>query len=276
MAGIEYKKFIGPGIIAVLVIALYYPAIEWMANSWWNSDYYSHSLLLLPVALIILWSRRNDLGEKRPYQIGIWVLVAGLILYVVGFVRASNFLCAASLLLVLPGIVIFARGITALRAVAFPIALLVFMIPFPWLDRVTLWLQNFAARASAWIVDLLGVSVTRTGSQVELENASFQIGVPCSGMHSLIALLALAAILAYLLRGPFIRKLSLVILAIPVAIFSNLARLVILLLIGNAWGEDAVTGVVHDPLSPIIFVIAIICLIPLARILGLRVNEPHE
>ena len=273
MGRIKYRQFVGPAIVVVLIIALYYFIFEWMFNSWWHSEYYSHSFLLLPVAVIIIWARRNELREKRPYQNGIWIFLAGLILYIVGFLRTSNFICAFSLLLVLPGLMLFARGKNGLKAMAFPICLLVFMIPFPWLDKVSFWLQSFSARTSAWFVDLIGISVTRTGSQIQLEDTAFEIGVPCSGMHSLIALLALSAIFAYILNGSFKRKMALVILAIPIAIFSNLFRLVLLLLVGNKWGEDAVTGIIHDPLSPIIFVVAIICLVITAKLLGFNLRE---
>ncbi len=273
MFKIEYKQFIGPAIVTAIIVALYYLAFEWMVNTWWYSEYYSHSFLILPVAAIIIWTRRTELKTKEPYQHGIWIFLAGLILYVIGFMRESNFLVATSLLLVLPGLALFARGPKVLRAIAFPIFLLVFMIPLPWLDEISRNLQSFAARTSAWIVDLMGVSITRTGSQIELENVAFEIGLPCSGMHSLIALLALSAIFAYILNGSFKRKLALVVLAVPIAIFSNIFRIVVLLLVGNKWGEDAVIGIIHDPLSPIVFVVAIVCLVITAKLLRFNLRE---
>jgi len=274
---IQPRQYIGPAIICALLLALYYRTIEWMFHAWWHSEQYSHGFLILPVAAFIVWTRRHELQEKHPLNHGLWLLGAGLGIYIFGLLRISNFYMALSLFLVLPGLILFARGTKALRAVAFPIFLLVFMIPFPWLlDKLGTALQAFAARAATWIVDLMGVSVTRTGSQVQLENAAFNIDVPCSGLHSLIALLALAAIFAYVLKGPFKRKAILFALAVPVAIFANLVRIVALLLIGNKWGEDVAINWVHDPADIIIFLVAIIIMPILARLLGFKLLEAPE
>ncbi len=277
LRSIEYKKLIGPGIVAALFILLYYPTLEWMGNAWLHADNYSHGFILLPVIALIIWTRRRDLEEKQPYPNGIWLFVAGLALYIVGFLQLDNFISACSLFLTLPGLILFFRGFKALRTLAFPIFLLVFMIPLPWMDRIGFWLQSFAARSSAWIVDsVMGVDVVRTGSEIKLVNAedvAFKVDLACSGMHSLIALLALAAIFAYILKGSFVRKAILFLFAIPVAILANLVRLVTIILIGNQWGEGAATGFYHDAASPFLFLVAIIVMVLIAKLLRFNLRE---
>ena len=247
-----------------------------MVNSWLHCDYYSHGFLILPISGFIIWRRRHELSERAPFPRGIWVLLSGLALYVGGFLYASNLLCALSLLLVLPGLVLYFWGKKALMTFAFPICFLVFMIPLPFLDKVGFWMQSFSARSSAWIIGLMGISVTRTGAEIELENASFVVGMPCGGMNSLISLLALAALFAYIMKGPFPRKVTLFVLAIPTAIFANLLRLVALLLIGNHWGSDAAMGFLHGFFSPLYFVVSIICLVLLAILLRFSFREAAE
>ncbi len=270
---IEFKNLIGPAIVAALFILLYFPTFDWMTNSWIHSEHYSHGFILLPVAALIIWTRKHDLQEQNPYPKGVWLLVAGLGIYIVGFLQLDNFLRALTLFLTLPGLILFFRGFAALRALAFPIFLLVFMIPFPWLDRVGLEMQSFAARASAWTVDIMGLEVTRTGSEIKLADAAFEVDIACSGMHSLIALLALAAIFAYVLNGSFTRKAILFLLSIPVAIFANLVRLVIILLIGNKWGADAAMTYFHDWASPVLFIVAIIIMVIVAKLIGFNLRE---
>jgi exosortase len=272
----EYKGLIGPAIVFALFVLLYYPILEWMGNAWLYADEYSHGFILLPVALFIVWTRRKDLNEKDSKQYGIWIFVAGLITYIVGFIRLDNFLSGLSLFLTLPGLVLFFRGIRALKALAFPIFLIIFMIPFPWLDRVGLNLQTISARSSAWIVDLMGVDVTRTGNNIEVGDAAFSVDMACSGMHSLIALLALAAIFAYVLNGTLAKKTILFVMAIPVAILSNLIRLVIIILIGNKWGEDAAMNYFHDWASPVLFLVAIVLMVIIAKIIGFNFRETPE
>ncbi len=271
---IEYKKLIGPAVVAALFILIYYPVFEWMGNTWLHSDNYSHGFLLLPVAALIIWTRRHDLHEKNPRNQGVFLLVAGLSLYIAGFILIDNFLSALSLFLTLPGLILVFRGTRALRALAFPIFMLVFMIPFPWLlEKVGVGLQSFAARASAWFVNLVGVEVTRTGSEIKLADTAFEVDIACSGLHSLIALLALAAIFAYILKGSLVRKAILFLLAIPVAILANLIRLISILLIGDRWGEDVATGFYHDAASPFLFLVAIILMVIIAKLLGFNFRE---
>ncbi len=275
---VEYKKLIGPAIVAALFILIYYPTFEWMGNTWLHSDNYSHGFLLLPVAALIIWTRRYDLHEKSSQnQAGVLLLAAGLGMHIAGYVLIDNLLSGLSLFLTLPGLILVFRGIKALRALAFPIFMLVFMIPFPWvMEKVGVWLQSFAARASAWFVDLVGVEVTRTGSEIKLADAAFKVDMACSGMHSLIALLALSAIFAYVLKGTFTKKAILFLLAIPVAILANLIRLISILLIGDRWGEDVATGFYHDAASPFLFLVAIIFMVIIAKLLGFNLREAPE
>ncbi len=277
LKNIEYKKLIGPAIVAALFILIYYPTLEWMGNAWLHSDNYSHGFILLPVVALIIWTRRHDLQGKNSQYHGTLLLVIGLGIHIAGFLRLDNFLSALSLFLTLPGLILLFRGTRALRALAFPIFMLVFLIPFPWLlEKVGVWLQSFAARAAAGIVDLLGVDVVRTGSKITLKDAAFDVDMACSGMHSLIALLALAAIFAYVLKGSSTRKSILFLLAIPVAILANLIRLVSILLIGNTWGEDVATGFYHDAASPFLFLVAIVVMVLIAKLIGFNLRETPE
>ncbi|MFO8102299.1 MAG: exosortase/archaeosortase family protein, partial [Dehalococcoidia bacterium] len=230
--------------------------------------------LLLPVAALIIWTRRHDLDEKEPVNWCIFLLVIGLGMHIAGFILMRNLISGLSLFLTLPGLILLFRGEKALRALAFPIFMLIFMIPFPWvIEEVGVWMQSFAARSSAWFVDLLGVEVTRTGSEIKLADAAFKVDMACSGMHSLIALLALSAIFAYVLKGTFTKKAILFLLSIPVAILANLIRLVSILLIGERWGEDVATGFYHDAASPFLFLVAIIFMVLIAKLLGFNLRE---
>jgi exosortase len=268
-------KIIGPLIVLALLLLLYFPTFLWLVNSWLHSPYYSHGFLIPPVAGVIAWTRRSVLAKNAPSQGTIPVLLAGMALYAGGFLYASDFLAAMSLLVVLAGLVLYFWGNRVLIAFAFPLGFLAFMIPFPFLDRLSLWMQSFAAYSSAWIIGLMGIPITRTGAMLQLENAAFIVGLPCSGMKGLIALLALAALFAYILKGPFPRKVLLFALAFPVAILANLLRLVALLVIGDQWGADAAMTFFHDFFSPIFFGVSILCLILLARLLQLRFGEAH-
>ncbi|MFP3975181.1 MAG: exosortase/archaeosortase family protein [Chloroflexota bacterium] len=274
MAKLRPRTFIGPLVVLAFLAFLYFPTFQWLVNSWLHSSYYSHGFLILPIAVFIAWTRRKELRRSTPSRIGIWALVAGLALYVGGMLYGSRFLCALSFLVVLSGLVLYFRGRRAFRALAFPLCFLVFMIPLPFLDTIGFWLQSFSAQSSAWVISQFDIPVTRTGTEIHLGNTSFVVGLPCSGLNSLIALLALAALFAYVLKGLFVKKLMLFIFSVPVAMFANLLRLVGLLLIGNHWGAEAATGFMHTAFSPLFFIVSLVCLAILAKVLGLRFWKP--
>ena len=273
MTSMRTRRIIWPLIVLGFLGALYFPTLRWLINSWLYSDYYSHGFLVLPIAGAIVWARRKDMSIGVSSCAGIWLLCIGLVLHVMGFLYISNFISAISFLIVIVGIILYFWGHQTLRVLAFPICFLIFMIPLPFLDKIGFWMQSFSASASAGFIDLIGIQITRIGAEIHLEKASFVIGMPCSGMNGMIALLALGALFAYMLKGPFIRKAMLFLLAVPVAIFANLFRLVGLLLIGNHWGGEVAAGFLHDAFSPVFFIVAIICLVILARILRLRMRE---
>ena len=99
----------------------------------------------------------------------------------------------------------------------------------------------------------------------------FNVGLPCSGMHSLISLLALAAVLAYVLTGSWPKKVTLFISTIPIAIVANSMRIVSLLLVANYYGIEAADtdAPFHSISSVLLFLVALIALILLSRALGL-------
>ncbi|MDY7041789.1 MAG: archaeosortase/exosortase family protein, partial [Chloroflexota bacterium] len=85
-----------------------------------------------------------------------------------------------------------------------------------------------------------------------------------------VALLAVAAVLAYLLRGPWPKRVILFVLAAPLAVAANIIRVVSLLLVANGWGEDAALSYWHTFASPLFFLAALILLIATSWVLGCR------
>ena len=143
------------------------------------------------------------------------------------------------------------------------------MIPLPFLDSIGNWLQSLSAHWSAAIIGAMGIPVAITGAEIRLEESAFIIGIPCSGINTLISLLALATIFAYFLKGNLSKKAALVAMAIPVATLANLCRIVSTLVIANHYRTEMAMKYFHDYSSILLFLIAFICLAALSRLLGL-------
>jgi len=262
-------------LVGIAVIALvYWPTFRWLVQSWLSNPYYSHGFLVPLISGFIVWTKRSELKASEPSIIGAFVLTLGAFVYILGFVWAMRFLPAFSLLIVLGGLSLLFFGTRATRAIIFPLSFLIFMIPLPFIQELGFSLQTISVHSSAWLVRVFGLPVTTVGPEIHLGDIVFTIGLPCSGINTLIALLALAAVYGYLLLGPVYKRAILFIIAFPLAIGANTLRIASLILIAKYHGVEAVSGFYHDISSPLFFVIAFLFLILLGRILGCRLRVP--
>ena len=254
-------------LLAFLLSILYFRSFIWLANAWLTDPYYSHGFLVLFVSAFIAWINTRKKGhehrEDEPFKPGIFIFAFGLLLYVIGFIKVFPFISALSLLFTASGLILYFYGKPLMRSFLFPITFFIFAIPVPvlTLQKVAYVLQSLTARYSTSIIEVLGIPVTRTGAEIHLQDSAFLVGLPCSGMNSLISLLALATIFIYVLKCPRYKKAALLCAAIPIAIFANILRVTSLLLIANAYGTEAAMGFFHTFFSPLLFIIAFIFLI---------------
>jgi exosortase len=149
-----------------------------------------------------------------------------------------------------------------------------YAIPLPLLilEKLTFVLQFFSARYSASIIGLLGIPVERIGAEIYLQNAAFTIGLPCSGMNTLISLLAIATIFIYILKCPLYKKAMLLCAAIPIAIFANILRVTSILLVANHYGAEAAMKFFHNFSSPLLFIAAFMFLILISILIGCKLK----
>ena len=272
-------------LILLLLVILYFPSPFsnfipiWLASFWRTDPCYTHGFLILIISCVIAWWNVRDYKKSEPednpesYKPGIYVFAFGLILYIIGIIKLFPFLSALSFLFTTSGLILYFYGKPLMHALLFPIAYLIFAIPLPpeFLGKVANALQTLSSYFPALILEMLGITVTRTGAEIQLEDAAFIIGLPCSGMNSLISLLAIATFFIYILRCPLYKKIILLCITPPLAILANIIRVTSLLLIANAYGAETATGFYHTLFSPLLFIIALILLILISSLFGCRV-----
>lgn len=255
------------------VAALAYGGIlEEMARDWSRDDNYSHGFLVPFVAAYFLWRRRERLAglEARPAWSGLLPLLIGLAGLVVGEIGAEQFTKRLSLLVVLGGGIAFLAGWRWLREVAFPYAYLLFMVPLPYIlyDAVAFPLKLFAARFATTVVADLGIPIYAEGNVIYLESTTLQVADACSGIRSLMSLLALAAAFAYLTQRPGWRRWVLFLSAIPIAIATNMARIVGTAVLADQYGAKVAMGFFHEFAGLVVFGTALVLLFVAGVLLG--------
>lgn len=269
-----------PLLILLVLALLYARTVPWLVHAWLTDPYYSHGFLVLLIAAFIAWRAvrvahvTQAEANQPPQRHGLYLFAAGLLIYTIGFITIFPFLIAVSLLFTLSGLILFFYGYALIRPLLFPVAYLSFAIPLPaeLLDSLAYQLQVLAARYPAALLVLLGIPVSRVGAEIYLSDAAFTIGLPCSGMYSLIALLALAALFCFLLQCNGYRKAVLFCSAVPIAILTNITRVTALLLIAQRYGADTATGFYHTLFSPLLFFITFILLILISSLMDCKVR----
>lgn len=267
------RLWLGMSSSLVIFGILTWPTWRWLWNEWMANDYYSHGILIAPVALYLGWRRWSNEGANQNWKqgnfdYGLFVLAIGVVAYLYFFQQRAYYLAAFAVIALLVGLVWTLVGSTLVRLWLFPLGYLLLMVPLPFVERATLPLALFTGVCSAGLVKLFGLDITIVGSAITLPNADLVIGAQCSGINSMIALTSLHALVAYVVQGRLWAKTLLVLLAIPVAMLGNILRVANLLFVARAWGAEAAFQFYHDYSGIVFFVVALILLLPLTRLLG--------
>jgi exosortase len=248
-------------MLGVLLVALYWTILHDLVVQWWHDADYAHGFLVPLFSGFLIWRERDALRALTPrgHWLGLPLLLLGIGALLIGRLGSVNFLMRNSLIIILAGLVVFHLGTRVLRVVLFPLAFLLFMVPLPMILHyaLTFPLQNLAARQAAWTLDLIGIPVILDGNVIHLSQISLGVTEACSGVRSLISLLAGAVAWAFLMRPTRWVMTVFVLATIPITIVANASRVVITGLIGQWFGAEYASGFFHAFSGWLIFVVAL-------------------
>jgi exosortase len=242
--------YAGAALVALLLGLVYHRTAAGLWTMWTTNDNYSHGPLVPLVSLALVATRRERLrvltraGEWR----GLALVVLACALQVLG-VRADILtLQGWSFVAMLFGLALALLGGPLTRVLAFPIAYLVFMLTFPpiVMNGLSFALKEVAVRAAAHAAEALGVTLQRSGMTLWLAGGALEIENPCSGLRSLLAMLATGVLFASLLPAGWWRRILLVLLAVPMAMAGNALRITLLVLMAHYVGIKQALGTFHD------------------------------
>jgi len=253
------------GLFVAILAALYGATLQGLVWQWWDDPNYSHGFLVPVFSGVLVWQRRKELVALVPQGtwLGLPVLLAGVGALILGDIGAEFFLTRSSLIVILAGLILFHLGVGVFRAVAFPLAFLLFMVPLPAtvFYAVAFPLQRLAAQNAADALDLLGVAVLLDGNVIHLSQISLGVTEACSGIRSLISLLALAVAWASLTLSSAWAVAALVASAVPITIVANAGRVVATGLIGQSFGIEYAQSFYHTFSGWVIFLFAFVGLL---------------
>ena len=259
-------------IIVACLLLLYLRVLQGLVSDWLHLADFSHGFLIPIVSLYFVYERRKQLSalSRSGSWTGFGLLLLGIVLLLLGNLATEYFTMRFSILVVLGGMVLFLLGKECFGNLLFPIAFLIFMIPIPsvLLDRVTFPMQLFASKVAAKSLYLIGIPVLREGNVILLANTSLEVAEACSGIRSLISLLALSVVFAYFSQNSTWKRILLVLSTFPIAIIANAARVTGTGILAHHYGDKVAQGFFHGFSGWILFVVAFICLFVFGSLLS--------
>lgn len=218
----------------------------------------------------MIWLRRTKIMQSRgtPSLLA-WVLIAfSLLLFFAGTRGGQDRLTQMAFVCLTLGIPWAAFGWRLARWLILPAAYLIFAIPMGFLDTLTFHMRLFSTVLSAFLLNGCGIEVIRVGTALHsLPDAihPFQFGVadPCSGIRSIIAIMAVTAIFGEITQPRLWKKWVLFLSSIPLAVIGNLVRLVSTAMVGSFWGQDK--GIAwHDQAGFLVYFVVLLLVFALS------------
>jgi len=245
--------------------------LEWVGPH--SNPNFQHGIFVPLFAWFFLWQDRKKLQRiaPAPSWTGLPLVVLSLLMLALGVLGAELFFSRVSLLILLAGLIILFQGWTFFRAVLFPWAFLILMIPIPnlILQQVTFPLQLRAAKLATALLELVGVPVLRQGNVIVLASMPLDVAEACSGIRSLLTLVTLAIIYGYLMETRRWVRLVLALSAVPIAVAANSFRIFGTGLLVQYWDPDRALGFFHAFSGWLIFVVALIMLFALHHVISI-------
>jgi exosortase len=250
--------------LLVLIALLYAEILARLFTQWVNDKNFQHGFFVPAFSLFLLWKNRKELQNIAPIPSwsGLPLIIGGLLLLMLGDFGAELFLARISLLFLAAGLIVLFHGWPLFRAVLFPWAFLILMIPIPVIvfQKVTFPLQIVASKLASAVLPFLGVVVHREGNIIELAAMKLEVVAACSGIRSLLSLLTLSIIYGYLMEDRQWVRVALAIASVPIAVIANSFRIVGTGLLVQYWDPDKAEGFFHLFEGWLIFVVSLIML----------------
>jgi EpsI family protein len=245
VASLSHASILLPAVgLGILLVLLCAPIFGDLWNLWWNRYGFSHGFLVPLISLYLAWLQWPALRQipvEPAIGPGLLWLVAATALLLASEVAGIITTGSLAFILVLAGLVLLLCGYAYLKALAFPLAYLLFMTPV--LDVVTeplVWpFQLLTATMSAAILQTFGIPVfLEHDIHLVLPTVTLEVVRECSGAGLLVAVLAVGLPLAFLTLHSWWARITLVLSSILVAIVANWVRVAVMGVYAQAGGKD--------------------------------------
>jgi exosortase len=255
--------------LAVLAI----PTMVRLSDQSWSHEFGAYGPIILATGGWLLWRQAGVLraeGVPGARWVTWSALAVAMGIYVFG--RAYDYMPLEVGGVYLAGLAMLQShfGLRAMRLVWFPLLYLAFVIPPPntLLTELTAPLKTFVSQVATDWLHSWGLPVAREGVTIFVAQYQLLVEDACSGMNSIVGLIAVSLLYIYLMRGSsWFYSIMLVTVVIPVAIVANILRIMVLVLLTYFYGNEVAQGFLHFTAGMFLFATALLFVFLIDRIL---------
>ena len=268
-------------ILGAAIIVL--PTMFQVGEFNWTTEQGGHGPIVLATGLWLLWREtKSSQADRKPGNLFLGIVGLAGFLGIYTLARVTGILEIEALAmyaaLIMGGFLLFGGGV--IRSIWFPLLYLALALPPP--DSVVAAItQPIKIAISEWAVALLhalGYPIASSGVTIQIAQYELLVAAACAGLNSIISLGAICLFYGYLRhRTNFLSFIVIALSVIPIAIFSNFIRVLILILITYYLGESAAQGFLHDFAGLTMFAVALLTVFVIdslfTRLLHLRTER---
>jgi exosortase C (VPDSG-CTERM-specific) len=260
---------------AIVLLAVFARPLLMLISYVAGTQLHSYVLLVPFVSAYLLYLRRDQLPKKHSTDL-LLTLVSlavglGLFAYTQSLEIAARapaintrvVLLTLSFLCCLAAGGFFFFGRDWMRAAAFPLAYLIFMVPMP--DAMADALEMASKSATTEVTELLfhlsGIPFLRSGAIFQLPNITIEVAQECSGIRSSWVLFMTSILAGNLfLKTPW-RRFALIAFVIPLGVLRNAFRILVIGLLCVNVGPQMIHSLIHRRGGPLFFALSLIPLL---------------
>lgn len=229
----------------VAVLAIYWDTAKSIEAIWRSSETYAHGYVIVPIALVLAWTKRREVAALAPRAdvLGFLVLAAAGLAWLAAQAAQVQVVMQYALAAMVAAAVLALAGRRVAWALAFPLAFLFLAVPFgeAFLPRLMEWTAGFTVAA----LRITGIPVYREGTFFAIPSGQWSVAEACSGLRYLIASITMGAVYACLIYRTWWKRALFLAFAIAVPIGANFVRAYMIVMIGHLSSMKLAVGVDH-------------------------------
>jgi exosortase A len=260
----DWRRVLPPLAVGLLLLGLVFSSEVVAAVDTWNSSTaYNHCFLVIPIALYLLWDRRDDLfgipARLMPAALALGLPLAAVWLLSerLGIMEGRQLVAVGFAQLLFLAVL----GDRLWRAMAGPLLYLFFLVPFG--EFLTPKLQDVTTFFVSHGLDILGVPAYIDGYIIEIPQGTFFVAEACAGLRFLIASIAFGCLYALLMYRSPVRRGVFILISVIVPIVANGFRGLGIVYLGYVLGNAQAAVADHIIYGWIFFSVVILVLIAL-------------